>query len=55
MAWAAATDRLELFTDHPAYPLWKAVRTNASGIALLKARLQDPALYLHEEAEEVPE
>lgn len=46
VAWAAATDRLELFTDHPEYPLWKAVRTNASGIALLKARLQTEQHWL---------
>lgn len=46
VAWAAATDRLELFTDHPEYPLWKAVRTNASGIALLKARLQTEQSWL---------
>lgn len=45
-AWAAATDRLELFTDHPEYPLWKAVRTNASSIALLKARLQTEQHWL---------
>lgn len=46
VAWAAATDRLEEFTDHPEYPLWKAVRTNASGLALLRARLQTERNWL---------
>lgn len=46
VAWAAATGRLEEYRDHPEYPLWKAVRTNATGTALLWARVRTERRWL---------